>query len=203
MLSRAGDDGFTLVELLISVAILGTVLSAVSGVTLVAIKTVAGADTRLTESNDLMRATTYFSGDVQSAKTVTIGTIPKCGTDSRAVVEFIGQDFADDTTPPVTPPVTPAVTTTVVAYVQRTVPDPAGTRLELHRLTCAAPTATPVYPLTPPVTDVPVVRRLSATAPTATCLPTCSSTFTQVNLVVREASGSFVYTLTGRRRTTP
>jgi prepilin-type N-terminal cleavage/methylation domain-containing protein len=200
MLSRTGDEGFTLVELLISVAIMGTVLSAVSGITLVAIKTVAGADTRLTESNDLMRATRYFSGDVQSAKTVSISTIPKCGTDSRAVVEFVGQDVADAATPPVMPPVTPVATTTVVSYVQRTVTDTTGTRLELHRLTCAAPTITPVYPLTP-VTDIPVVRWLSATAPTATCVPSTCAAVTQVNLVVREKSGGLVYTLTGRRRT--
>ena len=199
MLSRAGDDGFTLVELLISVTILGVVLSAVSGVTLVAIKTAGTSDIRLAESTDLMRATTYFSGDVQSAKSVATATIPKCGTDLKVVVEFVGQDFADDTTPAV-PAVTPTVTTTVVSYVNRTVTEPTGTTSrELHRLACTAPTATPAYPLTP-VTDVTVVRRLSATAPTLTCLPACS-TFTQVNLLVREASGAFVYTLTGRRRT--
>lgn len=199
MLSRAGDDGFTLVELLISVTILGVLLSAVSGVTLVAIRTAGTSDIRLAESTDLMRATTFFSGDVQSAKSVATATVPKCGTDLKVVVEFVGQDFADDTTPPAVPAVTPAVTTTVVSYVQRTLTEPTGTSRELHRLACTAPTATPVYPLTP-ITDTTVVRRLSATAPTLTCLPACS-TFTQVNLLVREASGAFVYTITGRRRT--
>jgi prepilin-type N-terminal cleavage/methylation domain-containing protein len=196
---RADDDGFTLVELLISVTIMGIVVSALAGVLLVTLKTATGADVRLTESSDLMRATRYFTGDVLGAKTVTVATTPKCGTDAKAVIEFIGQDIADGATPPVTPPVTPVVTTTVVSYVQRTVTGPTGTSLELHRLTCKAATATPTYPLIP-VTAFAVVRRLSATAPTATCLPACS-TFTQVNLIVREKSGGLVYTLTGRRRT--
>lgn len=186
-------------EVLIATTIMGLVLSSLTGVVLITLKTTTGADTRLTESTDLLRATRYFTGDVQGAKTVTAATTPKCGTDLKAVIEFIGQDVADGVTPAPTPPVTPIVTTTVVSYVQRTVVGPTGSTLELHRLTCKASTATPTYPLVP-VTAFAVVRRLSTTAPVVTCLPACS-TFTQVSLVVREKSGGLVYTLTGRRRT--
>lgn len=194
MLSRRRDAGFTLVELLISVSVLGVVLTAIASVSLVAARTATSADTRLRESNDLLRAATYFGADVQGAQSAAAGTVPRCGTDARAVVELLGQDFADDATL--------AIGTTVVAYVVRTVADPAGTRRELHRLACTAPTAAPAYPLVP-ATDVPVVLRLSAATPTATCgAVACSAAFTRVDLAVQE-TGGLAYTLTGRRRTTP
>jgi prepilin-type N-terminal cleavage/methylation domain-containing protein len=189
---RPGDGGFTLVELLISISIMGIVLTAISGVTFVAVRTAAGADTRLTETNDLLRAATYFADDVQGAQTVSVGTTPRCGTDATAVVELAGQDFTDDSTF--------TITTTLVSYVVRTVPGSTGTTAELHRLACTAGTATPSYPLVP-VTDVPMVRRLSATAPTVTCPGAPCGSFVQVDLTVLELSGGLRYTLTGRRRT--
>jgi prepilin-type N-terminal cleavage/methylation domain-containing protein len=189
---RAGDDGFTLVELLISVTVLGIVMSAVAGVMTVTITSAATANTRLTESNDLRRAATYFAADVQGATSVAVATTPRCGTGAaEVVVEFLGQDFAD---------AGPAITTTVVSYVLRPVTDSDGTRQELHRLTCTAATATPTYPLTAPTTDVVVVRRVSTVVPVPSCVPSSCAGFTQVNLVVRETSGALVYTLTGRRR---
>lgn len=194
MLNRAEDAGFTLVELLISVAALGIVLAGISGVTFVAVGTAADAQIRLTESNDLLRAASYFGDDVQGAQSVAVGTRPRCGGDESAVVEFVGQDFSDTGTF--------AITTTVVSYVVRAVPGSDGADLQLHRLGCAAATASPAYPLTP-VTDVPVVRRLSpSTAPAVSCggAP-CGSAFVQVELTVPEQSGELTYTLTGRRRT--
>jgi prepilin-type N-terminal cleavage/methylation domain-containing protein len=190
---RAGDVGFTLVELLIAVTVLGIMMSAVMGVMTVTMKSASVANTRLVESNDLRRATTYFAADVQGANSVATATTPKCGTGVlKVVVEFLGQDFADTTL---------AITTTVVSYVLVPVTDADGTRQELHRRVCTATTATPTYPLTVPRSDVVVVRRVSTVVPVLTCLPSCNSTFTQVNLVVRETSGGLVYTLTGRRRT--
>jgi prepilin-type N-terminal cleavage/methylation domain-containing protein len=189
---RAGEGGFTLVELLISVTVLGILMSSVAGVMTVTMKSASTANTRLTESNDLRRAATYFAADVQGAKSVATATTPKCGTGVlKVVVEFLGQDVADTTL---------AITTTVVSYVLLPVTDSDGTRQELRRRLCTATTATPTYPLTVPSSDVPVVRRVSTVLPVLTCLPACS-TFTQVNLVVRETSGNLVYTLTGRRRT--
>jgi prepilin-type N-terminal cleavage/methylation domain-containing protein len=89
------DDGFTLVELLVSVAILGLVLAAISGVTFVSVRTAADAQVRLTESNDLLHAASYFGDDVQGAQEVAVGTAPRCGLDDTAVVEFVGQDISD------------------------------------------------------------------------------------------------------------
>lgn len=193
MLRRPRDAGFTLVELLVAVTLLGLVLPAVAGVLFVAIRTAAASKVRLDESGDLVRAATYFGDDVQGAQGVTTGGTPRCGTDGAAVVEFAGQDFTDDSTL--------TVTTTVVTYAVRTVTDQAGTRRELHRLSCTAPTATPAYPLIP-AGDVTVVRTLSAAAPAVSCVDTGCAAFGRVDLAVAEAGG-LTYTLTGRRRTTP
>jgi prepilin-type N-terminal cleavage/methylation domain-containing protein len=193
MLTRGGDDGFTLVEVLISIAILGILVGAISSALFVALRTTGSADVRLTESNDELFAATYFSDDVQGAKSVAIATTPRCGADSSVVVEFVGRDFSDDSTF--------APKTTVVSYVVRTVTGSAGTTTrQLHRLACAAPTATPSYPLTP-TSDITVVRRLGATAPVADCAGVACGAFARVNLTLQEQSGDLVYTLTGLRRT--
>lgn len=190
MLRRRADAGFTLVELLVTVSLLGVVLAAVAGLSIVAVGTAASADARLDESNDLLRAAGYFGDDVQGAQAVTVGTAPKCGTDPRAVVELVGQDFTDDSTF--------TVVTTVVSYVLRTGGDPGPV---LHRLACTAPGTAPTYPLVP-VSDVPVVRSIGASAPTAGCGTAGCAAFSQVDLRVQEGGG-LRYTLTGRRRTTP
>jgi prepilin-type N-terminal cleavage/methylation domain-containing protein len=192
VLRRTGDDGYTLVELLISVTIVGLILSAISGVTVVVLRTAAATDTRFDESNDLLLATAYFAADVMGAQSVAVSAAPRCGTDASAVVEFAGQDFTDDSSL--------STTTTVVTYVVRTIAGSPPVR-QLRRLACAVPTDSPTYPLTP-VTDVPVVRQLSSTAPAVNCGTAQCSAFAVVNLVVREQSGNLTYTLTGRRRVT-
>lgn len=192
MLRRTAEDGLTLVELLVSITVLGLLLGAVASVTFVAVGTASGADVRLRESGDLLLAATYFGDDVAAATSVAVGTTPRCGTDPAAVVELVGQDFSDDSSY--------TISTTVVSYVVRTVTVPAGTTRQLHRLACTAATTTPAYPLTP-VTDVPVVRRLSATAPAVSCGSAGCAAFTQVELTLREQSGDLTYTLSGRRRT--
>lgn len=191
---RTGDgSGFTLVELLVSVTVLGIVLTAVAGVSLVSVHTAATSRTRLDESNDLVRAATYFADDVQGAQSVAVDSEPLCGPDDNAVVEFEGQDFTDDSAL--------TITTTVVTYVVRG--DDSGDQApELHRLSCRADSVSPAYPLTP-ATDVTVASELSADEPQVSCGgTTCGTGFTQVDLTVAE-SGGLSFTLTGRRRTTP
>lgn len=187
------DAGLTLVELLISITVLGIVLTSVVGVSFVGTRTAATSKSRLDESNDLVRAATYFGDDVQGAQSVTLDAQPRCGSDDDAVVEFAGQDFADDATL--------AVTTTVVSWVVRGTGDEDGTR-ELHRLACRAASTGPDYPLTPD-TDVAVALGLSAAEPAVSCGGVaCGPAFTQVELTVTE-DGGLSFTLTGRRRTTP
>lgn len=194
VLRRRGDAGFTLVEMLVAVSLLSILMASVAGVSLVAMRTAGSAGTRLDDSNDLLRAATYFGDDVQGAQTVSVGTTPRCGTDSSAVVEFLGQDFTDDSTF--------TTVTTVVSYVRRTVALPGGVRRELHRLTCSTSVGSPAYPLAA-TSDVPVVEQMSVAVPVVSCgTAGCAAAFTEVNLTVQQSSG-LRYVLSGRRRTTP
>jgi prepilin-type N-terminal cleavage/methylation domain-containing protein len=187
----AADAGLTLVELLVAVTLMGIVLSSVVGVSFVAAHTATASKTRLDESGDLVRASAYFVDDVQGAQAVAVDSDPLCGPDDDAVVEFQGQDFADDTSL--------AITTTVVTYVLRG--DADEDTLELHRLACRADSTAPAYPLTA-VTDVTVVSDLTA-EPQVTCGGSaCGPGFAQVELAATQ-SGGLGFTLTGRRRTTP
>jgi prepilin-type N-terminal cleavage/methylation domain-containing protein len=189
----ADDTGLTLVELLVSITLMGIVLGSVVGVTFVAARTAAASKIRLDESGDLVRAAAYFTDDVQGAQGVAVDSTPLCGPDATAVVEFQGQDFTDDATL--------AVVTTVVTYVLRNDDDPDAQTLELHRLACRADSAGPAYPLAP-VTDVTVASGLTA-EPRVTCSGAlCAAGFTQVELAATR-TGGLGFTLTGRRRTTP
>lgn len=188
----AADAGLTLVELLVAVTLMAIVLGSVVGVTFVAARTAAASKVRLDQSGDLIRAAAYFTDDVQGAQAVAVDSTPLCGPDADAVVQFQGQDFADDASL--------AVVTTMVTYVLRG-DDPDQQTLELHRLSCRADSAGPAYPLTP-VTDVAVASGLTA-EPRVTCGGiACAAGFTQVELAAAR-TGGLGFTLTGRRRTTP
>ena len=61
-----GDDGFTLIELVISVAILGIVSAALLGIVFQYVKTTSDTSARLNESTDEQFISTYWQNDVSS-----------------------------------------------------------------------------------------------------------------------------------------
>lgn len=63
---RAGDDGFTLIELVVTVAIVGFVVVALTGVVLGYLKTTVSTQARMTESHDIQFASAYWQRDVGS-----------------------------------------------------------------------------------------------------------------------------------------
>ena len=66
-LRRVGhDDGFTLIEMVVTVAILGVVSAALFGVVLQYLKTTTDSRTRLSESTDQQFISTYWQTDVSS-----------------------------------------------------------------------------------------------------------------------------------------
>lgn len=199
--AMADDSGFTLVELLLVIVILGVIMVPLSDMVLGALRQTNQSQGRLTESHDAQIAASYWASDVASLGTRSTdepydlqasietnaayngGSYP-CGTAGtpNAVVRFAW----DETTGPTTS------TLVIVAYVVK----PNGARSTLHRLRCNG-SATPV-------SDTVLAHDLVA-APTVTCDGGCSGAPKVVSMQLtiqdplsREAN--YVITLGGNRR---
>ncbi len=61
-----GDDGFTLIEMVMTVAILGIVSAALLGIVFQYLKTTSDTSARLNESTDEQFVSTYWQNDVSS-----------------------------------------------------------------------------------------------------------------------------------------
>lgn len=193
---RDRDSGFTLIELMISVGILGVIMSAIAAAMFTSVKASSQGEETLTDSSDVLVSSAYFGNDAQGANTITAGQMPpKCGT-GTLVVEFAGTDFDAAL----------ARQTTVVSYVLASVPQPDGSiASQLLRQECGTALPAPAYPLSP-VTTITVAKQLSpATTPTVHCPADssqgCIPTAPTVSVTLTAASGS-VFSLTGTRRTT-
>lgn len=195
MLNRSSDDddGFTLVELLVSIAVLGVVMIGLVAVMFGAMKSNVETKTRLDETRDQQLAASFFGPDAQAATSILTAVTAGCGT-GTAAIEFRGTSY-DQTTL--------AASVTVVSYVFATaVVDnkPVG---QLRRQSCEAPTVpAPTYPLVVNATSL-VARNLVTTSPTSVCTPSpCGATSTSVTLSATRRSGDAPFLLVGTRRTT-
>ena len=171
-----GDDGFTLIEMVMTVAILGIVSAALLGVMLQYLKTTSDTSARLNESTDQQFISTYWQNDVSSlgrrslaVATATFSTDPSvflgpggpgaCGSSvGSVVVSFAWNEFDVGTTPPANPW---NFKPQQVAYV--TVPN--GSRFLLQRVRCRNGVAG---------SPVTVAHNLTE-APTIACDATCGS----------------------------
>lgn len=66
MLRRARDAGFTLVEVMVTVAIMGVIVIGLTGVVISYLRTTTDTRSRMTESLDLQFVTAYWQRDVSS-----------------------------------------------------------------------------------------------------------------------------------------
>jgi prepilin-type N-terminal cleavage/methylation domain-containing protein len=204
-----GDDGFTLIELVVTVAIMGTVYATLIGVVFQYLKTTTDTSARLNESTEQQFISTYWQNDVSSLGRQTFsGSVPlnaaqsvfvdaagpgNCGGSVGTVVvafawnEFdvgaVDPDNAWNTTPH------------EVAYV--TVP--AGARLVLKRVRCRNGLTS--QPQT-------VARNLTA-KPTIACDTPCGSPTSppnrvSMNFIVKDAdhptSQGYTTTVSADRR---
>jgi prepilin-type N-terminal cleavage/methylation domain-containing protein len=148
---RQDERGFTLVELLVAIVILGIIAVPLGNVIISYLRNTDATTARLSESHDAQVSAAYFSADVASlgVRSTTYSSDPAapypltqsieqnapatgglfpCGTGAtpNAVIRFAWDDYTSASSS--------AVTQKRVAYVS--IPDASG-QAQLHRLTCA------------------------------------------------------------------
>jgi prepilin-type N-terminal cleavage/methylation domain-containing protein len=185
---RASDAGFTLVELVIAVAILGLVMSAAVAAMLTALKSNKETSQRLGRATDLQYAATWFAEDVASANTVTTNATAVCGTSATALLNLTSIDI--DTTisgVPASPPPTPEAITRSISYVLTTETTTDGTFAVLERRACGTSGA--------PKVDR-IAKRLSTSVPPVVD----TSAAPKVTLTLTSGDDGQSFTLYGTRR---
>jgi prepilin-type N-terminal cleavage/methylation domain-containing protein len=83
------EEGFTLVELIITVAITGLLMSAIAGALIVGLKTTDATSARMSESHDAQVTSAYLANDVQSASSVNVSSAStNCTGASTTLITF-------------------------------------------------------------------------------------------------------------------
>jgi prepilin-type N-terminal cleavage/methylation domain-containing protein len=209
------DAGFTLVELLISIVILGVIMVPLGNAVIGIIRNTDATSDRLALSHDAQISAAYFDRDVAAVglrDQTTGGTTPlpsiqlgatydaggkTCGTPATpaALVRLLSDDWDGTAIPPV-------VRTDIVAYYLA----PSGAVSELHRIACTG-SATPgsdivlahnVDPATPGVTCAVVPGGAVVACAAAPVPPWVTLAFS----VTKTSVGAYPITLTGQRRQT-
>ncbi len=204
-----GDDGFTLVELVVTVGILGMIVVPLTGVVLAYLRNTVDTQARLTESHDVQFASAYWQRDVASigVRSSTYDNashsfplqqsvqLAPCGlpAGASAVVTLAWSEFTSLTS--TDPPATVKVT-----YAARS----AGGVYELLRVRCGSKPST--VELANSLTAVPTVSCHQADGTTTSCSGAGANvpTLVKLPLSVHDSSGhnssSYTATLSGERR---
>ena len=125
------DEGFTLVELLLSVSIVVVIISSLSGALIVFLRNSSDALARDDHSGGSALTTTYLDRDVASADTVTTG-----GTTCSGTTNLLAMSWSDFTASSAAPSPVPG---TSLAAAYTVVSDPSATgRYRLQRVSCQA-----------------------------------------------------------------
>lgn len=203
------DNGFTLVELLIAIVIMGVITVPLVGVIVGYLHNSITTSARLSESNDAQITAAYWTQDVasigtrsttspfalnQSVFTTDTTTYPCAVTNSTPIVRFVWDDYLSGPGP---------ATQISVAYVTEHVG--VGNQIQLHRLKCSGSS-------TVSTDHVLAVDLVSTTLPVVTCVPMlCTGTGSNVPRSVtltlyikdpNDTTSSYTVQLTGVRRQT-
>ncbi|HKS98434.1 MAG TPA: prepilin-type N-terminal cleavage/methylation domain-containing protein [Rugosimonospora sp.] len=195
------DDGFTLVELLLVIVILGIIAYPLGNAAISYLHNSNATTARFAESHDAQITAAYWSQDVASVGTrsttspyallqsVNNSSYPCTLAGTTQLVSLVWDNYATAGT----------ATQVIVAYVQQTV----GGEHQLIRIRCSGSST--------PSSTIVVAHNLNASiAPTVTCSSTCTSATVPrtISLTLHlKASGDpdtdpYVVTLTGTRRQT-
>jgi prepilin-type N-terminal cleavage/methylation domain-containing protein len=185
---RPKDDGFTLVELLVAMTILGLVMAAITGVLYNAMFTSSRTNARINESSDRQRLSLWLARDVENAKgwSTSTGTCTPAG--NRLVLALTWTDKT--------------VTATNTREINYSATPVSGNYETLVRSSCTNGTRatqsvgmwvtpSPVSPGTPSE----VVTCLDAAYAAIACT---STSVRSITLTITESGGSF--SATGTRR---
>ena len=188
-MSRRQDRGFTLVELLITMTMLGLIAGPLVGGIFVILQSTSytmersgpsrgTAQDQLVTSQDQQLLTAYFGRDVRSSASVT-ATRPAClpAPTGVAVTSLVGLTWPDSSGADITR------TQSAWYYVARPLrPDGTGdlTKLaELRRASCSADVATPAAASAGTLREIVLNRAVGPSAPALTCdgaAAACSTT---------------------------
>ncbi|HVA10505.1 MAG TPA: prepilin-type N-terminal cleavage/methylation domain-containing protein [Acidimicrobiales bacterium] len=139
------ETGFTLIELIVTVAILPIVVGGIS-VALISVFSLQGSvNNRISNSNDSLVASAYFNRDVQSAEQMTTAPTVACGPNpaptSPAQTQLLGLRLAANTTAPggydtvvsyvSVPTINPQTNTTTYAMLRQVCKYISGSTLNL------------------------------------------------------------------------
>lgn len=209
-LRRRGDAGFTLVELLVAVAILGVITVPLANVVIGMLRNTGDTADRLALSHDAQISAAYFGADAAATGVRDYSLPPTpgapvpylpsvqlnaafdaggqvCGTPTTpvAAVRLLSDDYDTSASPP-------AARVSVVGYYLTT----TGAVRELHRIKCVGSS--------PPV-DLVVAHYVDPASVAVTCSSTCGATTPpqQITLSFTSVKGTvaaYPVTLVGQRR---
>jgi prepilin-type N-terminal cleavage/methylation domain-containing protein len=178
---KRADDGFTMVELILAIAITSIIILVIGNAAIIGWKTTNGTEERLAASNEAQIATSFFVSDVQSATTVVNNeaTCPAPGGGSVLALKWTDSDTGP---------------THVAGYaVQGT-----GSNRTLIRYSCKDGVAQGT---------VPIVHSIGSVDPSLTCAPVANcfaSTPRQITMKVTVDPTAnnpvYVWSLSAERR---
>ncbi|QYJ04592.1 prepilin-type N-terminal cleavage/methylation domain-containing protein [Nocardioides panacisoli] len=211
------EDGFTLVELVMTVAILGIVVAGLSGVVIQYLKTAGTTQARLTESVDQQFVSTYWQQDVSSLgrrgyapaaadpfpsqSSVWVGSSPPgCGGPVGTVVIGFGwQDYPSAENDP------DQAWTATVSHVAKYVATTTDGQTRLTRVRCLGGSVTDTHVVARHLTAAPTVAchdSVGALTPCTSASPLPATVTLTIDVGVQDGPGTTTYstTLTAERR---